>query len=176
MFQGHPTVPKLQLTSRPPGLTSRYKHTPCSFPQSDLHSSDRTGTELTYMLARDAAASLPRPTPVRPVRPAPPPELGVAAPGRLSAFAPARQPPIRVQPGGLAGPAPESEPDLTAPPASGRRRPGRASEGLRGCEGAAIEGWLAGLGLERYAKLLLQAGWDSVEVTCVCHISVGMHC
>ena len=128
------------------------------------------------MLARDAAASLPRPTPVRPVRPAPPPELGVAAPGRLSAFAPARQPPIRVQPGGLPGPAPESDQDLTAPPASGRRRPAPASEGLRGCEGAAIEGWLAGLGLERYAELLLRAGWDSVEVTCACHISVSAHC
>ena len=145
-----------------------------SFPQNDLHSSDRTGTELTYMLARDAAASLPRPTPVRPVRPAPPPELGVAAPGRLSAFSAARQPPI--QPGRLAGTTPASEPGLADPPASGRRRPAPASEGLRGGEGAAIEGWLAGLGLERYAELLLRAGWDSVEVTCACHISVGVHC
>ena len=38
---------------------------------------------------------------------------------------------------------------------------------MLGCEVAAIEGWLAGLGLERYAELLLQAGWDTVEVTYV---------
>ena len=163
--------PKSQLTRWSPRLTSRQTHT--ASPHKDLHCSTSQIQNL-YNLAHDAAASLPRPTPVRPVRPASPPELGVAAPGRLSAFSAARQPPI--QPGRLAGQTPGSDPGLADPPASGRRLPAPASEGLRGCEAAAIEGWLAGLGLERYAELLLEAGWDSVEVTGACHISVGVRC
>ena len=47
---------------------------------------------------------------------------------------------------------------------------------MLGCEVSAIEGWLAGLGLERYAELLLQAGWDTVEVTYVLYTSIDVLC
>ena len=112
--------------------------------------------------------SLPRPTPVRTIGPSASSELdGSAGPARsrLSAFSAAR--PLPVQAGGLTDPIFESVPGLTTTPSAGRRRPASASEGMLGCEVAAIEGWLAGLGLERYAELLLQAGWDTVEVTYV---------
>ena len=113
------------------------------------------------------AQSLPPPAPVRPV---PLQELCDAVPGRVSALPVERPPPIQL--GGLTGPVGGPDLGLAEPAASDRRRPAPVLEESGGCEEAAIVGWLAGMGLGRYAELLLQAGWDSIEVSS--SVSVGM--